>query len=60
MARTLAVLDNVLNGQLADRLRADRARGLTHERIAEDLRSEGIDVSRESVRRYLKKLEAAA
>lgn len=44
--------DRILGGDLADRLKAFRANGLSFESIARELSSEGIEVSGETVRKW--------
>lgn len=49
--------DQILKGQLAKKLRRMRAAGQTNDEIAFALRSEGVHISRETVRRWLSELE---
>lgn len=56
VASTFDLADKALGGQLEESLSAWRADGLTIDRIAQRLQGDGIDVSRETVRRWLQKL----
>lgn len=56
MASNFELANMALGGQLEDRLSEWRADGLTIDRIAQRLQGDGIDVSRETVRRWLLKL----
>lgn len=56
MASTFDLANIALGGQLEGSLSEWRAEGMTIDRIAQRLQSDGIDVSRETVRRWLQKL----
>ena len=60
MARTYDLANLALGGRLAESLGEWKAEGLTLDRIAERLRADGIDVSRETVRRWYIEVEAGA
>jgi hypothetical protein len=57
MAKSFELVDKALQGTLAARLTRMRADGWSMDRIAETLRSEGFNVSRETVRHWLKRLK---
>lgn len=48
----------MLDGRLAERLRTMQADGLTLDAMVDSLRVDGIDKSRETLRRWLKALDA--
>lgn len=50
--RTFPLADKALGGTLERRLRKQRQAGMTNSAIAEDLADDGIDVSRETVRKW--------
>lgn len=59
-ATTFDLANLVLGGRLNQKLRRWRDQGRTLDTIAADLRAQGIDVSRETVRRWYLALEKGA
>lgn len=49
--------DRLLDGNLADTLREMRADGLTIDQVVDALRDKDVEVSRETVRRWLAKID---
>lgn len=55
------LIDRILDGKLAETLAAYRAEGLTLDRTVQALREDhDVDVSRETLRRWLSKSKTAA
>lgn len=52
MASSYEMVDNALQGALAERLRVMRADGLSIDQMAEAFGSDGYSVSRETIRRW--------
>lgn len=57
---TYHLYDRLMNGRLGSTLLAWKAEGVSQDEMAFRLRAEGIAVSRETIRRWVKDLEAAA
>lgn len=60
MATTFDLVNTGRGGKLADELLAYRTQGLTIDQITAQLSLDGYDVSRETVRRWLLRINGAA